>query len=121
MTYNPENAEERRGLPPDVVFDGAITNIQDGTVKDFVDAKYIDKWKDADSPAIHVELQVTYEGMTYDGNEIFTFQNVKGKTVYGNRSNMAKFVKKYGSMPEAGVKIKAMANKDGFPKLLMME
>lgn len=114
--YNPQNAKEEPMLPPDLMCEGAIIRISDGKVKDFV--QDTSKWKSAaDSPAINVEMEVKYEGRVFNFSQVFGYEERDGKTVYSERSNLGKFKQKYGKLPEAGVQIKAVTNKDGFLRL----
>jgi len=115
MSYDPDNSEMKSALPEDVVFEGAITNITSATVKDFV--KSLEKWKDPDSPAINVDVEVKHEEKVYTFQELFTFRNEGDKVVYGQRSKLGKFAVKYGNIPKIGMKIKALTNSEGFLRL----
>jgi len=115
MTYNPEKSEERSALPEDVVFEGVITHIEDGSVKDFV--QNLEKWKDPDSLAINVDMEISHEDKTYKFSELFTYRTEGETTVYGSKSKLGKFKKKYLSIPKVGLKIKALTNNEGFLRL----
>ena len=116
--YNPQNAKEEPALPADLICEGAIINVADGQVKDFV--KDTTKWKSgADSKAINVEMETKHNERVFQFAQVFGYEERDGKTIYSERSNLGKFKKKYGQLPAAGVKIKAMTNKDGFLRLLL--
>jgi len=115
MTYNAHKIIEKSALPEDTVFDVVITHLHDGTVKDFVNS--VEKWKDPDSPAINVDMEMKHNDQAYRFSELFTYRNEGPDTVVGHRSKIGKFIKKYGVPPDVGVKVKAMTNTEGFLRL----
>jgi hypothetical protein len=116
MAYNATNAKEIETLPADEVLQGIITNISDGKVKDFV--KNTENWKgDINGPAIEANIEVTYNGNKYDFNQLFTYSEENGKTAFSPLSNLGKYSKKYGKLPEVGDQVKCMTKADGFLKL----
>ena len=114
--YNPDKSEERSALPEDTIFESVITHIEDGAIKDFVRGD-ITKWKEPDSPAINVHIEAAHNGKQYPFSALFPYTNDGDKTVYGERSKLGKFAKKYGSLPKVGLKVKSMTNNDGFLRL----
>ncbi len=113
--YNPDKSEEKSALPEDTIFDGVITNITDGSVKDFV--TNLEKWKDPESLAINVDVETKHENKSYKFSEIFTYRNDKDTTIYGPRSKIGKYNKKYGSLPKVGQQVKVLTNTEGFLRL----
>lgn len=114
--YNPQNAKEEPALPADLICEGAIINVADGQVKDFV--KDTTKWKSgADSKAINVEMEVKHNDRVFNFSQVFGYEEREGTTIYSERSNLGKFKKKYGQLPVVGVKIKAITNQEGFLRL----
>ena len=116
MTYNATNAKEQPTLPQDQIFTGVITNIEDGTVSKFV--KDTTKWQgDVNQKAIEVNIEVIHNEIKYDMNQLFTYNEEKGKTVFSQKSNLGKYKGKYGKLPEVGDQVKLLTNKEGFLKL----
>lgn len=115
--YNPQNAKEQPSLPSDAIFEGAVISIEDGVVGSFV--KDMSKWKktDKDDKAIKVTMEVMHGNISYKFDQIFTYFEENGTTIYNPKSNLGKYHKKYGSLPKVGDKIKAVANADGFLRL----
>ena len=50
-------------------------------------------------------------------DQVFTYNDNAGITEYSPRSNLGKFKKKYGKLPEPGMQIKVTTNSDGFGNL----
>ena len=116
MAYNPKNAKEQPTLPPDTIFTGVIIGIKDGKVKDFV--KNIDKWTgDIEQAAINMEIEVLHNDRKYNTEQLFTYNEEDGKTVYSPKSNLGKFKAKYNKLPEVGDQLKLLTNNEGFLKL----
>lgn len=117
--YKTQNAKEiESGLPADVVLDGVIVYINDGRLKDFV--KDLTKWDaDADQFCIKAFVEVKNKsGASVKVEQLFTYHNNEdGVVVYGSKSNLAKFKRKYGCLPDAGVKVKVQTNGEGFGKI----
>lgn len=114
--YNPQNAKEQPGLPQDTIFEGAVISVTDGKVKNFV--KDTTKWRAGeDSPAISVAMEIVHNNKPYKFSQVFSYEEENGQTVYSQRSNLGKFKAKYGSLPQAGTKIKASTNNEGFLRL----
>ena len=116
MGYNPENAEKKEvesKLPKDSIVDGVIIDIQDGKVKDFV--KNLDKWKDENQPAIEVTVDIKTADDSVKHAQVFTYEaGEDGKTLYGAKSNLGKFAKKYGSLPKVALPVKIITDDSGF-------
>lgn len=116
MSYNPDKSKEQPSLPPDTVMDGAIIEVEDGKVRDFV--KNLSKWKDPDQKAINVNMQVVYNKKSYDFEQVFPYeQDEQGYLIHSERSNFGKFKKKYGSLPKKEIKIKAFTTDEGYLRL----
>jgi hypothetical protein len=116
MGYNPQNAKEQAMLPPDLVLEGAIINLKDGVVKEIVGN--VENWKgDINSPAIEVSIEVKHNNNSFTFNRLFTYTDDNGITKYSPRSNLGKYKKKYGKLPEVGDKVKAVTNSEGFLRL----
>jgi hypothetical protein len=115
--YNPQNAKECVGLPPDTIYTGVIVDIQDRKVKDFVKSEDIGKWKKPEQNAINVCFEVIHNGQSYKVFKIFTYAETNGTTEYGSKSDLGKFKAKYGKLPTMGDQAKFMTNKDGFLRL----
>ena len=113
--YNPQNAKESAQLPQDAIVEGTISKVQDGKVKDFV--LDTSKWTgDVNQPCINVTAEVTNKDKKIEVSQVFTYNDNNGVTEYAPKSNMGKFVKKYGKMPQVGVVVKISTNSDGFGK-----
>ena len=102
-------------IPSDTIFEGLIINLIDGQTKDFINS---DKWKgDPESNAINITIEVNHQGSTYRISQVFPYNDINGTTTYSNQSNLGKYKKKYGKLPETGDKVKLISNKEGFLKL----
>lgn len=115
MAYNPNNAKEEPMLPADVIFDGVVINIADGKVKDFV--KNLAKWSQPEQPAINVNIEVMHNEQKFNFDQLFTFKEENGQTVYSPRSLLGKYKAKYQKLPTAGDQVKVMTNNEGFLRL----
>ena len=117
MVYNPQNTKEV-GLPADTIVEGEIKNIKPGKVKEFVKAEAQKNWQgDLDGDAIDMTIEITHQGRASLTKQMFTYTDNNGVTEYNPKSNMGKYKKKYGKMPEVGDKIKLMTNAEGFAKI----
>ena len=122
MAYNAQKSEELKGstLPADQILVGIITDIQDGVSKDFVAESAKSTWKgDLDSPAINVivEVKPNPEEDPVKIHQMYTYIDEDGTTKYTKGSNLGKYHKKYGKLPEAGDQVKVETNGDGFGKI----
>jgi len=119
MGYNPQKSmlgEDKSLLPKDTILEAEIGQINDGTVKDFV--KNTDKWQgDIKGPAINVVLEVKNGEEKIEMSQVFTYTEENGTTIYTPKSNLGKYVKKYGGLPVVGQKVKIITNSDGFGKV----
>jgi len=115
MGYDPHNAKEQPRLPPDTILNGVIINITDGQVKDFIKSE---KWEgDLQNPAIDITTEVLHQNNKYTFSQVMTYKEEQGTTVYAPNSNMGRYKKKYGKLPEVGDQVKVITDKDGFLKL----
>lgn len=119
MTYNPEGAKEGATLPADILQDAVIVQLQDGKVKDFVtDPEALKKWKKPEQLAVQVTAETVYDGKPFQTHKLFTYINdAEGKTIYSGKSDLAKFAKKYGTLPKLQGKVKVITNQDGYLRI----
>ena len=116
MVYNPDKSKEQPSLPADLVLEGAIIEVNDGKVRDFV--KNLSKWRDPDQKAINVVMQVVHNNKAYSFDQVFPYeQDSEGYIVHSERSNFGKYKKKYGDLPKNGLKIKAFTTNEGYLRL----
>lgn len=116
MTYTPQNAKEINVLPSDLILDAAIISIRDGVTKDFIEN--LENWKgDINAPAIQVCLEAVHNKQIFKFDHVFNYRNEGSVTLYSPKSNLGKYKKKYGKLPEVGDIVKALTNSDGFLKL----
>lgn len=116
MAYNPENAKEGKGIPQDTVLTDVITEIKDGTVKDFV--KNTEKWSGSvDTPCLELSINIEHDGKEYNFDQVMTYQEEEGVTIYPPKSNMGKYNKKYGKLPQKGDELKCVSDSNGFLKI----
>ncbi len=117
MTYDPDNAVIKQGLPEDVIFSGTIIEVIQGKVKDFISTSGLEKWKDPNQLAIELEMEISHADQKHRFKRVFTYKTEGGKVVYTLQSKIGCFAQKYNSLPKPGVDIKAIADKDGFLRL----
>ena len=116
--YNPKQAVEKQGLGAGVSATGVITTIEDGKTSDFV--KNIDSWKgDINCPAINVHIEIMHNNEKYELQKLFNYKEENGRTTFSSNSNLGKYKRYYGKLPEAGDQVKVLTNKDGFFRLLI--
>lgn len=116
MVYDAKNAKEKAFLPPDAILDGVIAHIQDGKVEDFV--TNTENWTgDIKQPAINIAMEIKSGEETIKIEQIFTYNNNNGATTYSPNSNLGKYKKKYGKLPEPGDQVKIQTTEDGFGKI----
>lgn len=116
MGYNAKTAKESALLPPDTILDGVIIAIKDGKVKDFV--TNTEKWQgDVEQTAINIVVEVKNGDESVTIEQVFTYNVRNEVTTFAPSSNMAKYNKKYGKLPEAGDKVKIQTKSDGFGKV----
>lgn len=123
--YNPQNAKEvetQSKLEPDTIYSCVITKIEEGITKDFLPEQVLSTWKgELDTDAINVCMQIKYgekETDFIDFSQMFNLKFVDdGSVEYNKKSNLAKFKKKYGKLPEIGQLVKVSTNGEGKPKL----
>jgi len=118
MTYNPNASIEKQGLGPGVSATGVIVKIDDGKTSDFV--KNTENWKgDLNSPAINVHIEIMHNNEKYELQKLFNYKNEGDKTVFSSNSNLGKYKKYYGKLPESGDQCRVLTNSDGFFRLLI--
>jgi len=119
MVYDPQNAEEIKNeseLPKDTILDGVIIGIDNGKVSDFV-SETVEWQGDKNSPAINTTIEVLKENEKINLTQLFTYKVIEGKTMYNPKSNIGKYMRKYGTLPMVGCKVKVITNADGFGKI----
>ena len=113
--YNAKDSKEEAAIPEDTILQGIVINIDDGKVSDFVKS---DKWQgNTSDPAINVNVEVKHNERTYQFSQVFTYREEDGTTKYGAKSNLGKYKKKYGKLPEVKDLVKAITNTEGFLRL----
>jgi hypothetical protein len=124
MVYNAKEAVELKNkteLPVDSILTGVITHIEDGVVKKFISEEAAKEWQgDINSPAIQltIELQIGEEvKQQIHLHQRYTYLLEEGKTLYSPKSNLGKYKKKYGKLPEPGDQVKVITNENGFGKI----
>lgn len=120
MAYNAQNATEQQTLKGGLASTGIITHIQDGTVGAFITETGKATWKgEMEQPAINVTVETNYRGTTYKFEKLFTYRLTEDKTVYTTNSNLGKYHKRYGKLPETGDQITCVTNSEGFWEISM--
>ena len=116
--YNPNASEEKQGLGAGLSATGVITTIEDGKTSDFV--KNLENWKgDINAAAINVHIEIMHNNEKYELQKLFNYKDEGNKTVFSSNSNLGKYKRYYGKLPEAGDQVKCLTNKDGFFRLLI--
>ena len=117
--YNPQKVEMIKKPSPGTIIDGIIIAIQDGTVKDFLKVDST-KFKNTDSPCINVVVESKLDTRNFKIEQIFTYIKSAGDTtLFTSDSNLGKYYKSYGKLPEVGDKVKMMSNSEGFFKIMV--
>ena len=120
MTYDPDNAVERKVPDAGTTVTAYIIDIQDGKIKDFVTKpEALKKFDSPDALAIYVTTEGKYEGRSYRCETLFSYAMVNNKIEYDARSNLASFKKIYSALPKVGQEVKHIANGNGYFKLLV--
>lgn len=121
MGYDTKNAkeEEHKGiLPKDDIIIGVVIVINDGTPRQFISENYHKEWKgNLDNPAIEVVAEVVQDGKKILINKVMPYKEEDGVTVYSSQSNIGKYKKKYGKLPEVGDQVKIVTDDNGFGKI----
>jgi len=120
MTYNPDNAIEKKMLDMGTVTEGFIVAIKDGAVKDFVKPESLKDFKQPpEATAINVISEGKYDGKNYRCETLFTYESNNDVVTYDPRSNLASFKKIYSALPKVGMKVKHIVNAKGYFKLMV--
>lgn len=118
MAYNAKNIEVTKGLPPGITSKGVIKTLVDGKVEEFVHEKAKDKWK-LKQPAINIEVEVIYNDKTYMVSKMFPYNDIDGRTTFGEKSDLGKYNKYYKKVPEMGDQVNLITNSDGYWRILL--
>lgn len=121
MTYNAQNAREvNTGVDPGMVCNAKIVEIQKGKVIDFIKPTSVENWKgDVQGLAIEVTFETQINKTSYKIKKMFTYSvGSDGVTEYRPRSNLGKYKKRYGKLPELNDTVALMANSEGFLELV---
>jgi len=121
MVYDANNAKllDTSKFPNDSIFEGMIIDITDGLVSQFIKESAKSKWEgDLNSNAILVKVEVKLEDDKSETFEqMFTYIDENGETLYTVNSNMGKFNKKYETTPMLQQKVKVITDSNGFAKI----
>ena len=118
--YNAKSSIEIQNVKPGEVTQGIIVHIVDGKVKDFIkNEEIIKKFKNIDSDCINMLIEFNYQGRIFKIEKMFTFMMVNGQTAYSPKSNIGKYKRFYGKLPEAGDVVKLLSDSDGYFRLMM--
>ncbi len=110
MVYEPQKLEVVQAKAGDRV-DGVVTQIQEGTLKDFLSPDQLEKWTNCkpEDPAICVVVSLA------DGKgEKSQLFRLPTDNVVSPRSNLAKWKKSYGEFPTVEQKVFLLYNTEGF-------
>jgi|SRR6056297_1994999 len=116
MVYNTENYEIQEQIAPGQVTQGVIIDIKDGKIKDFVDDT--SKFKDPDQTCINLTAECQYDAQKYTDSKLFTYIDNEDKMKVPAKSNLGKYKKYYGKMPQTGDQVQMKTNSDGYFKIV---
>jgi len=126
MAYDAKNGKEvtlQSNLEKNKLYSTVILKIDDGIVKQFLDDKVQQNWQGSlDGNAINVTYQLPSADKKehVEISQVFTYNvGENGETEYSETSNMAKYSKQYGKLPEVGDEIQVLTNSHGKPKILL--
>lgn len=118
MSYNAKAYKETEGLPAGIQEEGVIININDGKVRDFLQEDSRKAWEgDLDQTAINVEIELKHKEQLIRLSKIFTYKEEGEETNFAANSNLGKYRRFYGKLPEVEDKVKCMTNEDGYFRL----
>lgn len=117
--YNPKNYKEIVMPPPDTILEGVIINIHDGKVADFISADISWKGDRQKTGAIVLDIEVKYNNNIIKLSKLFTYNEIhEGQLIISQKSNLGRYKKRYGKLPEVGDKIKLLSNSGGYLTLM---
>lgn len=116
MGYNAKEYEVQEQVPAGQIAEGAIIDVKDGKIKDFVENT--EKFKNIDQSCINVTAECVFEGQKQTDSKIFTYIDVEGKMKVQEKSNLGKFLKYYKKLPEVGDKVQMKTNAEGFFRIV---
>lgn len=118
--YNPKKAQKIETIPAGEVVDGVIIKIDDGTPRNFLkNDEQVKKFKNVDEPAINVVVDFKYKDRVLRCEQLFSYINGANDTMlYTDNSNLGKFVKQYGKLPQVADFVKLSSNAQGFFKII---
>lgn len=117
--YNAEKHEEIKTLEAGILVEGVITQLKDGTPKDFVSEKGLEKWDKQDKLVIEIVAECKHDAKSHTDKKIFSYStNEEGATTYSTRSNLGQYQKYYKKLPCVGDKVQMKTDGDGFFKLV---
>lgn len=120
MGFNAKQAIEKESLKAGVMVTGVIVAINDGKVADFISTEAAAKWDNPTQTAIEVVVECRHNEETYKDARIFPYKtNSDGLTVYTKNSNLGKYGKYYGKLPEVGDQVQMKTNADGYFKVVI--
>jgi len=118
--YNAKKNEQIEGLKVGISKQSVITQINDGKVKDFLTEEGKGNWKgDLDHTAIEIVIETNYNDETYNTGRIFTYTEKEGVTTFKSNSNLGKYFRTYGKLPEVGDQVQMMTDANGYFCLVM--
>lgn len=119
MVYDASKGVERN-VPVGTTCEAVIIQINDGRVKDFIKEKGLSKFKNPEQKAIQVVTEGKYAGQIYKKETVFSYDNDEQENVtFGNKSALGCFNKMYTALPKVGMKVKYIADENGYFKLLI--
>lgn len=119
--YNPNNAKLIRKVEAGTINEGIIISIEDGNPREFIKTQDAQaKFKNLDEPAINVIIETKHDDRIFRIEQMFTYINGADKQIlYTEDSNIGKYAKQYGHLPQVSDKVKLIANAKGFFKIIM--
>lgn len=116
--YNPKNAEMKKAIKTGTKAKAVIIDIENGTTKDFI--ANVENWKgDLDAKAINVTVEFKHEEESHTMKKIFNYKEEAEKTVYHETSNLGKYFKTYGKLPEFQDIVEVEIDNNGFWQIVI--
>jgi len=111
---------ETEKIPPGTRVDGVVINIRKGLIKDLLPDGVADKWDNADSEAIEVEVEYEYKGRNYTKRKLMSLpQSFLQNKEVSKKANISKWKKSYGDYPKIGQKVFLIADGDGYFQFML--